>query len=203
MTQSSNRKLSSTSSAWSELYAHRWLLGVLALLMVLSRPYPMSGIVHLADASNAIFFVGGLMLMPALALPLLIALSALLDFVSIKFFGTSAFCVSAAYGFLWVAYALLWFGGRALASSLRPSGQALKVLLGFALLQVVAHELTSTSFYFLSGRFFEPSWTGSLARSARYLPGYLLSGFWYVAVFVGLHLGLQRSLETSQRLRGQ
>ncbi len=158
------------------------LAGFLVLLMVLSRPYPMTAVVHLADATNAIFFLGGLMLLSNRLLPVLIALTVVLDYVSIRYFGTSAFCVSKAYVFQWPAFALLWMGGRSLAGSEGGLMQSGRIVLGFIVLQTLAFMLTSNSFYYLSGRFADPNFAELLERSARYYPGYLFAGLRYVVV---------------------
>ena len=177
----------------------RWLFAVLCLLMVFSRPHPMSGIVHLADASNAIFFMAGLMQLPRLTLPLLMGLSLMLDVVSIQVFGTSSFCVSSAYGFLWLSYAMLWSGGHLLGRSQLSGRHIVTVLFGFLILQVTANLITSGSFYFLSGRFANPDFFGLVPRLQQYMPGYVLSGFCYVALFVGLTVTLRHQLRHQLR----
>lgn len=178
-------QLTPTPPQKQQLAKHPFAIAaVLAFLMVLSRPYPMTNIIHLADASNAIFFLGGLMLLPNRLLFGFIGLTVLLDFVSIQFFGTSSFCVSKAYACQWPAFAALWFGGRYLIHSHYNLFTIPKIILGFTLIQSFAFMLTSGSFYFFSGRFDDPTIAGMLLRSEQYYSGYLLGGLWYVGLFV-------------------
>lgn len=165
------------------------LILALGILMALSRPYPLSGIVHLADASNAVFFLGGLVGLSSLVFSGFVLLVVAIDFLSIAS-GTDPFCISPAYVFLLPAFAALWFGGGQLTRvSQRYSMPA--TLLAFSVLQCVAFFISSGSFYFLSGKFANPSWAVMLERSAHYLPGYFMSGFWYVLLFVVLQRGVQ------------
>ncbi len=157
---------------------------VLALLMLLSRPFPMTKVIHLADASNAIFFISGLILLPNRFLFGFIGLTVLLDFISIQFFGTSSFCISRAYACQWPAFAALWFSGRLLTQTHYNFYTIPTIITGFSLVQTFAFLITSGSFYFFSGRFPDPTLAGMITRSERYFSGYFLGGFWYIALFI-------------------
>ncbi len=171
----------------ASIFSTHGVLLTLALLMILSRPYALSGVVHLTDASNAIFFLAGLMLLPGSALLMLLGLAVGLDFLSIAL-GTDAFCISPAYGFLLPAYSLLWFSGRWLGRSVPAESlslwRPLVILTGFALVQVAAFFITSGAFWYLSGRFVDPDLQGLLARTELYLPGYMMGSIWYLAIYL-------------------
>ena len=138
----------------------------------------------MSDASNALFFIAGLLCLPRWAFIALVSLSIALDFGSIHFFGTSDFCVSPAYGFLWVAYGVLWLAGQRLSRvgiSIAGSAALIAAFLG---VQLLCHLISSGSFYFLSGRFADPSFAGLIGRVEQYLPSYLLRDLWYLVFFL-------------------
>jgi len=94
------------------------LFAALLVLMVATRFKHFGDALHLPDASMAVFFLGGLYLRRHLSFVLFVALAVLLDWVSIAYAGVSDFCVTAAYAFLPLAYAVLWYAGRGYASRL-------------------------------------------------------------------------------------
>ena len=85
---------------------------VLAVVMLATRGHHVATLTHLPDASWAIFFMLGFYFRNRVLLPAFLALAALIDYVSITQFGTSAYCVTSAYVFLLPAYSALWLGGR-------------------------------------------------------------------------------------------
>ncbi|WP_372747495.1 hypothetical protein [Litorivivens sp.] len=157
---------------------------LLGLLIMLSRPYPLSGIIHLADVTHAALFIGGFIGLGYRWFGGFVALAVTLDMLSIAS-GTDPFCLSPAYGFLLPAFAVIWYAGAACGNA--PVKVQLPLgLAGFSLAQVTAFFISSGSFYFLSGKFVDPTLTEMLARTERYLPGYFSSSFIYVALFLTL-----------------
>lgn len=164
----------------------------LGLLLLLSRPYPLSGIIHLADATNAVFFLGGFLGLSFTVFSVFVALAVAVDFLSIAA-GTDPFCISPAYFFLLPTFAILWFAGRTISGprNARPnvadSSTMLRLtatLLVFSLAQCAAFFISSGSFYFLSGKFADPTLATMLDRTQWYLSGYFMSSFWYVLLCV-------------------
>ena len=143
------------------------ILALLALLMAATRLTPLSGLSHLQDASWAVFFLGGFFLagQSRWAFPTLMAEAVLIDFVAIRYFGVSNYCVTAAYWFLVLAYAALWAGGVWLRrhQSIDLRGLAsLAVSLSIAL--SVCFLITNASFYWLGGRVAVSTWNGWLSN---------------------------------------
>ncbi|MGH8508241.1 MAG: hypothetical protein ACREVH_05935 [Gammaproteobacteria bacterium] len=152
----------------------------LALCMAATRSHHFAATLHLSDASWAVFFLAGFYLRPVWMFPALIALAGASDYVAIAGFGVSDFCVSPAYGFLLPAYGALWLAGRWYAghhrfalSTLIPL--AASVIIGTAMCEIIS----SSGFYFFSGRFAETSLVELGLRLATYFPASLLSlAFW-------------------------
>ncbi len=86
---------------------------LLALSMFLTRFPPVGDILHMQDASWAVFFVAGFYLKAhwRWAFPLLMLEAVVVDFVAIQYMSVSNYCATIAYWFLVPAYASLWLGG--------------------------------------------------------------------------------------------
>src|SRR5512137_506705 len=82
----------------------------LIALMVLTRFHHFGDVLHLPDASLAVFFFAGFYRKKAF-FGFLLALAALIDYLAIEN-GTSSWCVTPAYVFLIPTYAVMWFAGR-------------------------------------------------------------------------------------------
>lgn len=141
----------------------------LLVLMAATRSHHFVGALHLLpDASWAVFFLAGALLGRAWQFALFCILAAGIDWVAINLAGVSGFCVTPAYAMLLPAYGALWLAGRWFAQQRRI---ALLPFLGAALVSAVAAELFSSGgFYFLGGRFAEPSLVEFLQREAEYFP---------------------------------
>ncbi len=141
---------------------------LLALWMLLTRHGHF-----MPDASMAIFFLGGLFVRRHLAFLGLLVLSVLIDWAAISLAGVSDFCVTAAYAFLPLAYAVLWYGAKGCGAMLARQ----KSLPRLAGLGVAAFVLASASFlvsngafYWLGGRVAEPTMGGWLANAWQWGP---------------------------------
>ena len=82
----------------------------LIALMVLTRFHHFGDVLHLPDASLAVFFFAGFYRKKAF-FGFLLVLAALIDYLAIEN-GTSSWCVTPAYVFLIPTYAVMWFAGR-------------------------------------------------------------------------------------------
>lgn len=172
--------------------SHRILVALaLGAAMALTRSHHFADLVHLPDASWAVFFLAGFYLANGRVFATLLALAACSDFVAITFGGVSDFCVSLAYGFLLPAYGALFVAGRWYAARYRLTPATLIPLLGSAFTGALICELLSSGgFYFFSGRFAETSLMVLGERLARYFPGYLESMALYLGIAVIAHTAL-------------
>lgn len=134
-----------------------WLL---AALMVLTRQCDFAGV---ADASWAVFFLGGLYIGGSLMFALFMLLAVIVDYIATQHLGVSSYCLSAAYPFLLPAYATLWWSGRWLARRWQPTRPLRTLALAAATLAVavsVCFIVSNASFYWLAGRAAAPTLAG-------------------------------------------
>lgn len=146
---------------------------LLASLMLVTRFRDIGAMVHLADASLAVFFVGGMLMRRHLAFCGFLALAVVIDLVALGRAGSADACFTIAYAFLAPAYASLWYAGAWCADRDPMTRGGLFAIAGAAVLGVAAAFLLSSgSFYLFSGLFPEPAWSVFAARVARWFPGY-------------------------------
>ena len=144
----------------------------LIALMVMTRFHHFGDVLHLPDASLAVFFFAGFYRKKAL-LGFLLALAALIDYVAIEN-GTSSWCVSPAYVFLIPTYAMMWFAGR--YCSIFKSMKIVELAKSAGLLMLAtsaAFAISNGSFYLFSGRYGDLSLAGYFVRVAQYYPSYV------------------------------
>jgi len=167
------------------------LFAALVLVMVTTRFKHFGDVLHLPDASMAIFFVGGLFLRKHWAFAVFILLAVGLDEVSIHYAGISDFCVTPAYAFLPLAYAVLWYGARLYSPRLHAEASPLVVAWCVALLSAsVSFAVSNGSFYWLGGRYATPHMAEYLERLWQWGPLFVRTTMGYVtaaliAYFVG------------------
>lgn len=162
---------------------------ILTLVMALTRSHHWATLHSLPDASWAVFFLVGVYLRALWIVPALMLGAALIDYVSITWFGVSGFCVSPAYWFLVPTYATLFLAGRVYSRHHSLSWSALPWLLGCALAGAALAELFSSGgFYFFSGRFAEPTLSEFAPRLVKYFPGMLLTMVTYLGLAAVIHV---------------
>lgn len=174
----------------------------LATLLIATRGQHFATLHSLPGASWAVFFLAGVYLRPAWALPALLGLAGLLDFAAFTGGGASAFCLTPAYVFLLPAYTSLWLAGRWYAARYRFAWTTLAPLAASVLVGAAVCELLSSGgFYFFSGRFNEPTLAEFGARLMKYFPSYLGSLAFYVGTAAAVHtvLALAREAEPAPR----
>lgn len=175
---------------------HWWIAGVLALLMAATRGQHFASVDALPSASWAVFFLAGALLPSRWMFGALFALATLLDFGSLAAGTITDWCTSPAYWVLLPAYASLWFGGRVYARVHRDEWRTVaRLAVVLVATAVVAYAWSKGGFYFLSGRYPEPTWAGFVARIPQYFPQALgvLAG--YAGVGIALHV-LLRSMRS-------
>ncbi len=170
--------------------------------MAVTRSHHFATLLHLPDASWAVFFLAGGYLRPLWAFPALLALAGVSDYVAIAWFGVSDFYVSPAYGFLLPAYGTLWFAGRWYAGCHRYALSTLVPLAGSVIMGAMVCELFSSGgFYWFSGRF-DPSLAEFGSRLARYFPLSLASMVFYTVTASIVHL-VFATVYADSRQRGE
>lgn len=177
---------------------NQFLIGTLLVLLVAATRGQHFATLHsLPGASWAVFFLAGVYLRPAWALPGLLALTWVMDFAAYTWGGASGFCLTPAYVFLLPAYSALWLAGRWYARRYRFEWRTLLSLAAAMLVGAAVCELFSSGgFYFFSGRFIEPTFTEFGARLVKYFPSYLQSVAFYVGIATLVHalFGLARAV---------
>lgn len=157
----------------------------LIALMALTRFHHFGDVLHLPDASLAVFFFAGFYRKKAL-FPFLLVLAGLIDYIAISN-GTSSWCVSPAYVFLIPTYAVMWFAGRYCSAVNSLKITELATQFGVMTLATSAAFLISNgSFYVLSGRYPDLSWGQYFARIAMYYPPYVSSALLYMVLGYGV-----------------
>jgi len=166
--------------------APRAVAGWLAVLMICTRQCDFAGV---ADASWAVFFLGGLYLGTGVAFAGFMLAAVLVDYLATQHLGVSSYCLSAAYPFLLPAYALLWWGGRWLAARWNPQ-QPMRTLALAALSLAVAVSscfvLSNASFYWLANHGGPSTLSGWRENLADWYGYFLAVPFAYVGVTIAL-----------------
>jgi hypothetical protein len=165
------------------------ILLALMLLMLATRYHHFGTMLHLPDASMAIFFVAGFYLAGTVALPLLMLEAGLIDYIAITMAGVSDFCVTPAYSMLVVAYGVLWYGGAFYAKKFyKPQFSSALPAALIALASCLLSFLVSNgSFYWMGGRYAEPHFAEFVARFMQYMPSFVSVSMAYIAVFGVAH----------------
>jgi hypothetical protein len=152
-----------------------------ALVMIATRFNHFGDALHLPDASMALFFLGGLYLRKHLAFLGFVVLSVLIDWYSVSYAGVSDFCITVAYAFLPLAYAVLWYAGRLLAprynGSLASHGM---VFAGIVVSATLSYAVSNGAFYWLGGRYTDPNMSQYLQRFAQWAPLFVRAAAGYV-----------------------
>lgn len=175
---------------------------LLALLMIVTRGQHFAS-VNLPSASWAVFFLAGVLLRPRWVFPVLFALATALDFSMVASGSVTDWCTSPAYWMLVPAYGALWLGGRLYAGWHRERLSSLALLVLTVLVAAfVCHLLSSGGFYFLSGRYPEPTLAGFLPRIGHYYPRFLSNMALYVGVATALFIGWRAAAGLKSRVAG-
>jgi hypothetical protein len=156
------------------------------------------------DASWAVFFIAGFYLRSqwrwALALLLIEAIG--IDYLAIRYYGVSNYCVTLAYWFIAPAYSVLWLGGVWLGRHCQRAPRDLvRLLVSLVLAVTLCYLLTGTSFYWLSGRVAHPSLMGWAANLTSWYGHFLVVSCAYVAMAALLHIDVTRRAYSTRRVQ--
>lgn len=176
------------------------VLALLLLLMAATRFSHAGGAGTLPDASWAVFFIGGFYLAGdwRWALSALLVAAAGIDYLAIRYYGISNYCVTLAYWFIVPGYSVLWLGGAWLHRQYHHVLLDLFRLLASLVLSVtVCFLLTHTAFYWLSGRVEHPTIAEWWSVFKQWYGLFLAVPSGYVALATALHLALTRRSHSS------
>lgn len=168
------------------------IFGALALMMAATRFHHF---LPVADASWALFFVGGFYLrgMSRWAFPALMLEAAAIDTIATSHLGVSSYCMSPAYAFLVPTHAAMWLGGWWLQSRASSDLKGLVMLGVSAFVSItVAFALSNGGFHWFGGREAAPSITGHLHSFMTWYPHFLLMPALYIGLVASVHVLIER-----------
>lgn len=160
-------------------------------MMALTRSHHLLDGIFLPDASWAIFFLAGALLASRAWLVALAVGATAIDFIAIGWGNIASNCVTLAYAMLYPTYAVLWWGGRIFQHMERQPSPLSLVSIGkrslrtlgiIAIIAFFAEQISSGSFYFLSGTIANPTIGEYLMRESVYFPPMLLAMMGYVVL---------------------
>ncbi len=173
------------------------VFGALLVAMLATRCTHFGDALHLPDASMAVFFLGGLFLRRHGSFAVLVVLAVAIDWASIRYAGVGGFCVTAAYAFLPLAYAVLWYGGRGYAPRLRAGMGSLAGAFAVALVAAaVSFAVSNGAFYWLGGRYASPHLGQYLERLGQWGPLFVRTTLGYVVVALACYGALAQASRT-------
>jgi hypothetical protein len=156
--------------------------------MAVTRADHFGTVLHLPDASLAVFLLAGFYL-PRWAFPALLVGAGLVDYLAINYGGVDGWCFSPAYWFLIPTYFVLWFGGRFYAVRHQFSWRSLAEFAGIAFVATGAAFLISNASFYLFADYFEKMSAAQYGTQvAQYFLPYLQSAYLYLIVAAVLHI---------------
>lgn len=143
----------------------------LAILLVATRGNHVASIHAMPSSSWAVFFLAGALLRPRWAFAAFFVLAVVVDFSSMSLERIGSTCLSPAYWMLLPAYAVLWGAGRLYARVHVDSFATLLRLVPLLVVtSLIAYQFSGGGFYLLSGSETDPTLSGYVARSVKYVP---------------------------------
>ena len=182
--------------------ARHALFAVLAPFMVVTRYHHFGDVLHLPDASMALFFLGGLFLsertrVDHLRFAAFMVLAVVIDVISVGFAGVSDYCVTPSYAALLPAYAVLWYGGRMIASHHAVAPKPMLLTVATALVAAtLSFAISNGAFYWFGGRYENPHFAEYLARFLQWGPLFVRTTMLYIVAAMALQVVAVRSLGT-------
>lgn len=171
----------------------------LAALMIATRSGHLGTSWSPPDASWAVLYLAGFYFGHEWrwALPTLICSAIAVDFIVIKDFGVSSYCVTVAYVFMLPAYAVLWLGGAWMRRAYRhePADLA-RWAASLGLAASLCFLMTHTTFYWLGGRVADPSLGGWWQSFTHWYPGFVGVPFVYTGIAALLQAAFARAART-------
>jgi len=178
-------------------FTTRRLAGFVALaaLMIVTRSGHLGTAWQPPDASWAVLYVAGFYFARQWrwALPTLLFTAVAVDFIVIRDFGVSAYCVTMAYVLMVPAYSLLWLGGAWMRRAYRRDhADAARWVVSLGIASSLCFLLTNGSFYWLGGRIPDPTLGGWWQNFSEWYAGFVGIAFVYAGIAALLHTVLAR-----------
>lgn len=176
------------------------LAGFCALLalMIVTRSGHLGTAWQPPDASWAVLYLAGFYFGREWrwALPTLLFAAVAVDFIVIRDFGVSAYCVTVAYALMLPAYSLLWLGGAWMRRAYRhDSSDLVRWLASLGIAVSLCFLLTNASFYWLGGRIPNPSLAGWWQSFTEWYPGFIGVPLVYTGIAALLHSVLAKAAQ--------
>jgi hypothetical protein len=147
----------------------------------------------LPDATWAVFFLGGFYLARQWrwSLATLFAAAVGIDYLAIRHYGISNYCLTMAYWFIVPAYGILWLGGAWLRQHYqRVALDFARLLLSLVVSVTLCFAITHSAFYWLGGRIAHPTLGEWTSVFVQWYPLFLAVTSLYVGVATVLHIAL-------------
>ncbi len=169
------------------------VFAVLLALMVATRFSHAGNAALLPDATWAVFFIGGFYRSRDgyWALATLFAAAVGVDYLAIRYYGISNYCVTLAYWFIVPAYSLLWVGGAWLRRHYRRVPMdLLRLLVSFVASVTLCFLVNHSAFYWLGDRTGKPSLAEWWSVVTEWYAYFLAVPGIYVALAAVVHVAL-------------
>lgn len=174
----------------------------LAALMAVTRSGHLGTAWSPPDASWAVLYLGGFYFQRECrwALPTLLGIAVAVDFIFIRDFGDSSYCVTLAYVFMVPAYGLLWLGGVWMRRVYRHDlADLVRWVASLGIAASLCFLLTNASFYWLGGRIPAPTPGGWWRNFTQWYAGFIGVPFVYAGIAALLHTALARPVRAGVR----
>lgn len=175
----------------------RFVALALAALMAATRIHHFGVGAIAPDASTAVFFLAGLMLVSPLYIVGFSVLAIGLDMIALGPVGVADACMSGGYWLLFVGNAALWFAGRTARGVVRLDAVAAVKLFAMATAGTLAFFVLSNTGYYFGSDWASLSVQEYVQRVSRYLPYYWLVTLAYVTAGIAVFRLAARGLPVS------
>lgn len=188
-----NNAVSSSPSFSSFAATKVWYALVpLLMLMLATRSSHFASALSLPDASRAVFFLGGFYLARKY-FGVLLGTAIAMDFISMAMGGSRA-CLTPGYLLIVPAFAVLWFGGEWLRkANSRDFMFFVKAVAFWWVCASISYAMTSAGYYFLSGKFADPSLPVWFARMQTWYAMFVAQPMMYLIAAAVVHFGATRA----------
>lgn len=159
------------------------IFALLTLLMLATRGHHFSSFDQLPSSSTAIFFIAGMYLRNIKSFWYFYLLSIAIDLTSSYFRGHFSDCLTLAYPALALCYATMFYAGfysRANWSKHATIFSIVNISIALFIATSVSFILSNGSYYLLSGKFPDLSWTQYSLRVDQYFFRYVTNPIFYV-----------------------
>ncbi|WP_114326022.1 hypothetical protein [Candidatus Colwellia aromaticivorans] len=147
------------------------VFAILTLLMLATRTHHFASLNHLPSASIAIFFLAGMYLRNIKMFWFFYILSVTIDLASSYYRGQFGDCITTSYPALVFSYAAMFTAGFYIKPNWQQNAwqvNIVKVALALFIASSIAFFISNGSYYTLSGKFPDLSWSEYATRIDKY-----------------------------------